>query len=133
MVQPRRQSEAPKNPAQEQPAGTKYFSPSKPNFVKLRQGESYEGIYLGMAHSQYGPVYKFKDDKGEIFSIGGNRAQIDQLFTELSASPQGFIGNDIVGHYLVVERLADTVSKSQRKVAVYRIGHVLSKCPKGCK
>jgi hypothetical protein len=120
-------------PKRQEAVNTKYFTPSKPNFVKLRQNESLEGIFLGVGHSQYGPCYKFRDEKGEIFTIGGNRAQIDQLFTELMGSPQGFVGDTIIGHMLVVERLADTESKSKRKVAVYRIGHVIDKCPKGCK
>ncbi len=102
--------------------------------MKLREGDKCEGIYLGLGHTQYGICYKFKDPKSQvIFSLGGNRAQLDQVFSELAASPQGFMGDTIEGHYLIVMRMPNTESKAGRRVAVYQIGHDLDKCPKGCK
>jgi hypothetical protein len=88
---------------------------------------------MGRYQSQYGPAYRFRDESGVIFSVGGNRAQIDQVFDELLGNPQGFIGDTIIGHYLIVARLSGVMSKSGRKVSVYKIGHVLDRCPKGCK
>lgn len=112
---------------------TRWHTPSKPNFIKLRAGARVSGVFMCKHTTQYGPAYKFRDDKGEIFSLGGNRAQLDQIFDELLGNPQGFIGDTIIGHYLIVERGQDTESHSGRKVAQYQIGHVLDKCPKGCK
>lgn len=124
---------AAKNQQTQQSSSTKWFQPSKPNFAKLKEGQSIEGIYLGLGHSQFGPCYKFQTEKDGVVTLGGNRAQIDQVFGELAANPQGFVGDTIVGHYLIVMRGPDTQSKAGRKVATYQIGHVLDKCPKGCK
>jgi hypothetical protein len=111
----------------------KWNRPSKPNFVKLRAGDRFDGIFLGMVKTQFGPGYRFRSHEGEIFTIGGNRAQIDQIFVELMGSPQGFVGDTIIGHALIVAREADTESKAGRRVAVYAVGHDLDRCPKGCK
>lgn len=129
---------AKQSPRQEPVAGstpsTKWFKPQAPNFVKLKEGNSVEGIYLGPGHSQYGISYKFYDPDTKVnFTLGGNRAQLDQVFAELAANPQGFVGDSIIGHYLIVMRLPAVESKQGRKVAQFQIGHVLDKCPKGCK
>lgn len=115
-------------------ASVTWHKPSKPNFIKLRENEAYDGIFLGTTTTQYGIAYKFKaHDNGEVFTIGGNRAQLDQCFQELLGSPQGYVGDSIIGHALIVARLANTESKTGRKVAVYQIGHDLNRCPKKCK
>jgi hypothetical protein len=114
-------------------ANVQWRQPSKPNFVKIHEGEMYEGIFIGRVRTQYGPGYRFRGYDGEVFTIGGNRAQMDQIFEEALASPQGFIGDNIIGHSLILMRMKNTESKTGRKVATYQLGHDLDKCPKGCK
>lgn len=135
MVAPKKGGEVPKAPtAKPGSQNVKWTRPSKPNFVKLRAGDYYAGIFMGVVTTQFGPGYKFRDhETGEIFTIGGNRAQIDQIFTELMGSPQGYVGDTIIGHALIVGREVDTESKAGRRVAQYVVGHDLDRCPKNCK
>jgi hypothetical protein len=115
---------------QEPTAGTKYFKPSAPEYIKLRANQTLEGLYLGPAVSNFGICYKFRLDDGRIVRLGGNRVQLDSLFQEVETLPD-FKG-DLAGHYLEVRRGADVESKSARRVAQYEIGHVVPRCPK-CK
>lgn len=114
----------------------KVFNPAKPNFVKLRAGDFIEGIFLGTAHTLHGIAYKFQslDKSEEIFSIGGGRAQLDQLFQEVMGNPKGFVGDTIIGHCIAIDRLEDTRAKvSGQQVNQYQLTHVVGKCPKKCK
>lgn len=115
------------------PQGVDWHKASKPNFVKLKPGEAYNGVFLGVVKTRFGDGYKFQNEEGKIFTIGGNRAQLDSIFQELLGNPQGFIGDTIIGHALIVARETDTQSSQGRKVAVYAIGHDKAHCPKGCK
>lgn len=137
MVAPKKAS-VPKEPtpaqSMENSNAVTWHKPSKPNFVKIKEDQAYDGIFLGTVTTQFGVAYKFRShDSGEIFTVGGNRAQLDQCFQELLGSPQGYVGDTIIGHALIVARLKNTESKAGRKVAVYQIGHDLARCPKGCK
>lgn len=108
--------------------------PSKPHFEKLKAGDMVQGIFVGVVTTRFGPGYKFRHyDKDEYFTVGGNRAQLDQIFQEVMGNPQGYNGDTIIGHAIALKRDADTQSGSGRKVAQYMIAHVFSKCPKGCK
>lgn len=110
----------------------RYYDRPKPNFVSLAEGESVEGVFLGVSASQYGPTYKFKGPEGERFQLSGNRVQLDQIFADLMADPDGFEDQSIVGHYLIVERIEDQTSKSGREVAQFKLGHLFDECPKKC-
>jgi len=105
---------------------------SKPNFMKLIEGEQVEGIFLGCGTSQFGVCYRFSGEGGVVFTLGGKRAQLDQIFTELMGNPEGFIGDTIIGHRLAIRRLSNVLSKTGRKVGVFEVGHVVENCPKQC-
>ncbi|MFA5430363.1 MAG: hypothetical protein WC329_04320 [Candidatus Omnitrophota bacterium] len=123
----------PKTPERSANPNISWRKPSKPHFVKLAEGEMVEGVFQGMVKTQYGPGYKFIDEGGNYFTLGGNRAQLDQIFAETLGNPEGFNGDTVIGHYIGVRRLEDTKSKSGRTVAQYEIGHFFDKCPRGCK
>jgi hypothetical protein len=101
----------------------KWFTPSKPEFVKLVVGETVTGVYLGTRPSQYGPTYRFQNgDKVQV--VSGNRAALDNLMDQVNAA-------NMKNHLMTVERLPDDESASGRKVNQYRIGHISEGCP-GC-
>jgi len=114
--------------------GVRFHAPQKPNFVKLQKGEAFEGVFLGVVQTIYGKAYAFVDERGEKFTLGGQRAVLDQCFLELLGNPSAYPDQTIIGHKLIVERSEDDIeSKSGRMVAQYQIGHVFSTCPKKCK
>jgi hypothetical protein len=108
------------------------MKPSMPNFVKLKEGQFIEGIFVCAGSSMMGKTYKFADANGEIFTLGGNRVQLDQLFDEFLGNPKPLTGDDtLIGHFLIVERLQDVHSKSSdHMIAQYQIGHDIRRCPK---
>jgi hypothetical protein len=106
-------------------AGTpdKWFTPAKPDFIKLEVGEVLTGVYLGRKPSQYGPTYRFQNgDKVQVLS--GNRVSLDNLMDQVDAA-------NLKGHLLTVERMGNDESNSGRKVNQYRVGHISQGCP-GC-
>jgi hypothetical protein len=111
----------------------KWYQPEAPTFAKLpEEGSAVEGIFLGVTQTGYGPGYRFRGANG-VFILGGNRAALDRAFQELLTDPKsGYGAGGPVGHYLVVERIADVESKAGRTVGQYRIGHDFDHCPKGC-
>jgi hypothetical protein len=99
----------------------KWFTPRKPDFIKLEVGETITGVYLGRKSSTFGPTYRFKNgEKIEILS--GNRVALDNIMDEVDA------GN-MRGHLLTVERLNNEESNSGRNVNQYRVGHISQGCP----
>lgn len=120
----------------EQRKNVKYYAPQSPNFVKIKKGEAYEGIFLGTGHTTFGVSYNFADcGTGERFTIGGNRAQLDQVFQELLGNPVGYPDQTLIGHKIEVARLPeDAIAKgSGNQVAQYVIAHIKDGCPKKCK
>lgn len=111
-----------------------YQRPSKPHFIKLGPDDIVSGIFVGMVQTRFGPGYKFRNlETDAYFTVGGNRAQLDQVFAEVMERPEGYIGDTLNGHAISLKRFEDTQSGSGRKVAQYGIKHEYDKCPKGCK
>lgn len=121
-------------PAEQDLADENFQTPSKPHFIKMKEGEVISGIFSEIVQTRYGPGYKFRDlQTGAYFTLGGNRAQLDQLFAEVMENPEGFIGDTIKGHAIAIKRMENTQSGSGRKVAQFALAHLFSVCPKGCK
>lgn len=109
----------------------RWYAPKKPDFKKLKVGETFEGVFTGIQPSRYGPAYFFKDAENKSIAIGGNRAHLDRAFQEITSS--GDFGPDgPAGHRLMVERQKSETTGSGRTVHIFRIGHCLGDCPKGC-
>ena len=100
----------------------RWFTPQKPEYLKLVIGESITGVYLGTQQSSYGPNYRFSTGEGKVVAINGNRVQIDQLMEQVEAA-------NLKGHLLVIERIPDDTSTKGRTVHQYRIGHIPNGCP----
>lgn len=101
----------------------RWFTPAKPDFIKLEVGEVLTGVYLGRKPSQYGPTYRFQNGE-KVQVLSGNRVSLDNLMDQVDAA-------NMKGHLLTVERTANDESNAGRKVNQYRVGHIPEGCP-GC-
>lgn len=101
----------------------RWFTPAKPDFVKLEVGETLTGVYLGRKPSNYGPTYRFQNGE-KVQVLSGNRVSLDNLMDQVDAA-------NMKGHLLTVERLNNEESTAGRKVNTYRVGHIPEACP-GC-
>lgn len=115
----------------------KFRRPPAPTFVKLASGGTLEGVFLGQEETEFGPAYRFRveDGKGGTRQVilGGNRAQLDRLMRdEIANVAEDYPDGSPLGHYLVLIREEDVVSRQGRNVGQYAVAHDYERCPKKC-
>lgn len=119
MAQQSKQQQSKRGPAKPD----RWFTPAKPDFIKLEVGEVLTGVYLGRKPSQYGPTYRFQNGE-KVQVLSGNRVSLDNLMDQVDAA-------NMKGHLLTVERMTNQESNAGRTVNQYRVGHISEGCP-GC-
>lgn len=108
----------------------KVYKHVKPEFTKIGEGQSIEGVFLGDFQSQFGIAYRIRTGEG-IKCVGGNRYQLDAILADMRSDSEAF-PKGLEGHLIRITRLTDEKLKGGHSVGRYEVSHVFEGCPMGC-